>query len=217
VPGADFLPLAHLEFFGFGIVIAGYAVGTRLGMEPPSLLRWIRDHVSAAYALVLVPAASLVAIAHLWGDGGLQWRVGALDDRLRFYPYLVAIVLLMTAATLGSARHPRNRWLSSWWLKPLSGLALHVYLWHQLVLGILNRWSGGIDKVDLGSRVVTGAVLVFVAVMGSILVARASQPLTDWPYERYRALHGRLRGRGAKPQPARMRPRRPQVLEPHPS
>lgn len=221
IPGPDYLPLAHLEFFGFGVVIAGYAVGTRLGIEPPPLLRWIRDHVTLSYVLVLVPAASLVAIAAIWGNGSFSWDSGALDDRLRFYPYLVAVVLLMGAATLGSPREPRNRWLSSWWLKPLSGLALHIYLWHQLVLGIMNKVLDregyrGLDHVDLGSRFLTGAVLVLIALMGTILVARISQPLTDWPYEKYRAIKGRMRGRAAPPQPAAIRPAHPKALEPHP-
>jgi peptidoglycan/LPS O-acetylase OafA/YrhL len=128
----------------------------------------------------------------------------------------------MGAATLGSTREPSNRWLSSWWLKPLSGLALHIYLWHQLVLGLINKlldkWGyGGIDKVDLGPRALTGAVLVFVALVGTVLLARASQPFTDWPYERYRAVKGRARGKGAAPQPSHMRPQHPKVLEPHPS
>jgi peptidoglycan/LPS O-acetylase OafA/YrhL len=222
IPGPDYLPLAHLEFLGFGVVIAGYAVGTRLGIQPPSLFRWIRDHVTLSYALVLIPAGALVAIAVIWGDGSFTWASGALDDRLRFYPYLVAIIFLMGAATLGAPRQRSNRWLSSWWMKPISGLALHIYLWHQLVLGLINKlldkWGyGGIDKVDLGPRWFTGLVLVFVALVGTILVARASQPITDWPYEQYRAVKGRLRGRGAAPQPSGNRPLHPKALEPHPS
>lgn len=217
VPAPGFLPLSHLEFFGFGIVIAGYAVGTRLGLEPPAPFRWLRDHTSAAYALMLIPVALLLSIAWAYGDGRLEWTTGSMDDRLRFYPYLLAVVLLMSAAGLGSSREPTNRFLSSWWLKPLSGLALHIYLWHQLVLGIMNRAFGGIDKVDLGPRWLTGAVLVLIAWTGSVLVARASQPLTDWPYEKYRAAKGRLRGRAAAPQPRRLRPERPRILEPHPS
>src|SRR5690606_7772215 len=114
-----------------------------------------------------------------------------------------AIFLLMTAAALGSAGARANRFLSASWFKGLSGLALHIYLWHQLVLGIMNLQFGGLDKADLGSRFVTGFGLVVVALGGSIIVAKMSQPLTDWPYERYRARHGRSRGRGATPAPTR--------------
>lgn len=222
IPGGDYLPLSHLEFFGFGVVIAGYAVGVRLGIEPPSLFRWLRDRPGVSYALVLVPALALVWIAEAFGHGNFTWTTGALDDRLRFYPYLVAIVLLMVPAVLGSARAPSNAWLSSWWMKPVSGLALHIFLWHQCVLDTMNKvfdkaGYGGLDKVNIGGRFLTGTCLTLIALVGSILVARVTQPLTDWPYEKYRAINGRMRGRGAAPQPRRMRPQHPKALEPHPS
>lgn len=217
VPAPTSLPLSHLEFFGFGVVLAAYSVGTRIGIEPPSLFRWLRSHTTAAYALVLVPVAVLAGIGARWGNGTGSWTDGNFEDRLRFFPYLIAIVLLMTAATLGAPSDRSNRWLSSSFFKPLSGLALHIYLWHQLVLGIMNKMFDGIDKVSLGPRFLTGAVLVTCAIGGSFLLARLSQPLTDWPYEKYRAINGRLRGRAAAPQPRRQRPRHPAVLEPHPS
>lgn len=201
------LPLSHLEFFGFGVVIAGYTVGARLGMRPPALIDWLARNAKAAYAMVLVPAVLLALIAVRWGDGSGLWSDGGMEDRLRFFPYLAACVLLMSAAALGSPRDPVNRWLSAKRFKPLSGLALHIYLWHQLVLGIINAILdssvGGIGKLDLGTRFVTGAVLVAVALGGTIVVAWVSQPFTDWPYERFRARHGLLRRGGM----ARERPR----------
>ena len=199
VPQPTSLPLAHLEFFGFGLVTAGYAVATRIGVELPRPIAWLRDNTAVAYGLVLVPVAVLVAIALVFHAGTVNgvWADGSRQDQLRFFPYLAAIILLMTAATLGRPNAPGNHWLSSRWFKPLSALALHIYLWHQLVLGIMNRAFGGLDKVDLGSKFVTGFVIVIGALAGSILVAWMSQPITDWPYQRYRARHGHLRAEGA--------------------
>lgn len=201
VPAPTSLPLSHLEFFGFGVVVAGYTVGMRMGIAPPSFFRWVRRNTTAAYALVLVPAVALALIAEVWGDGTGLWQDGNMEDRLRFFPYLVAIALLMSAAAMGPKRAPANVWLSSRRFKPLSALALHIYLWHQLVLGIMNRLFGGLDKVDFGMRFTTGAGLVLIALLGSITVSWVCQPFTDWPYERYRARHGTLRVRGGPSRP----------------
>jgi peptidoglycan/LPS O-acetylase OafA/YrhL len=198
VPAATFLPLSHLEFFGFGVVTAAYAVGQRAGIDLPSPIRWLKDHVSVSYALLLVPIAGLAITYAVMGDGSGKWAEGDGLDQVRFLFYLPAIVLLMTPAALGSPSASANRWLSSDRFKPLSALALHVYLWHQLVLGIMNRWFGGLDKVDLGPRVVTGTALVASALGGAYLVAWLSQPSTDLPYERYRAAIGRSRNRPAR-------------------
>lgn len=197
VPSPTSLPLSHLEFFGFGVVTAGYTVGARLGIAPPSFFRWVRKHTIHTYALVIVPVLMLAAIAQNWGDGSGLWVDGQIEDRLRFFPYLLAVVLLMSAAAMGTPDVPSNRWLSSKRFKPLSALALHIYLWHQLVLGVMNQLlPNGMGEVDFGPRFVEGAVLVAVALTGSIAVAWVTQPATDWPYERYRSRHGMLRGRG---------------------
>lgn len=199
VPAPTSLPLSHLEFFGFGVVVAGYAVGARSGIAPPSFFRWVRRNTRTAYALVLIPALLLAAIAERWGDGTGLWQDGNIEDRLRFFCYLAAIILLMAAAALGPRDDPANRWLSHKRFKPLSALALHIYLWHQLVLGVLNLMlPNGLGELDFAPRWAEAVVICTVALLGSIAVAWVTQPLTDWPYERYRALHGLLR-RGAPP------------------
>jgi peptidoglycan/LPS O-acetylase OafA/YrhL len=102
---------------------------------------------------------------------------------------------------MGPKRSGANQWLSSSRFKPLSALALHIYLWHQLVLGVMNQLlPNGMGEVDFAPRFVMGAVLVAVALGGSIAVAWVTQPVTDWPYERYRSRHGMLR-RGAPRKP----------------
>ncbi|WP_421118966.1 acyltransferase family protein [Aquihabitans daechungensis] len=199
VPAPSSLPFSHLEFFGFGIVVAGYAVGSRMGISPPSLIRWLRDNSSITYALVLVPVVLLALIGENWGDGSGLWEDGNMEDRLRFFPYLMLVVLLMTAAALGAGRDPANRWLSAKRFKVLSALALHIFLWQQLVLGVLNKIVDGNDKVDLGPRFVTITVMAAVALGATIAVAWVTQPFTDWPYEKYRRRHGTLRRRGAPP------------------
>ncbi|WP_426571813.1 acyltransferase family protein [Aquihabitans sp. McL0605] len=199
VPAPSSLPFSHLEFFGFGIVVAGYAVGSRMGIEPPSLIRWLRDHSSITYALVLVPVLLLAGIGQHWGDGSGLWKDGNMEDRLRFFPYLMLVVLLMTAAALAPSRAKANAWLSQQRFKVLSALALHIFLWQQLVLGVLNKIVGGNDKVDLGPRFLTCLVMVAVALGATIAVAWVTQPLTDWPYEQYRKRNGILRRRGTPP------------------
>lgn len=202
VPAPTSLPFSHMEFFGFGIVMAAYTVGARLGVKPPSFFRWVRRHTGQTYALVLIPVAMLAAIGEIWGDGTGIWQDGNIEDRLRFFPYLLAVVLLMSAAAVGPKDAPSNVWLSSKRFKPLSALALHIYLWHQLVLGVMNlllqdSGSGGLGETDFAPRFVMGIVLAAVALGGTIAVAWVTQPVTDWPYERYRSRHGLLRARGA--------------------
>ena len=202
VPAPTSLPLSHLEFFGFGIIVAGYTVGARMGIAPPSLFRWVRRNTRATYALVLIPAIALAGIAERWGDGTGLWQDGNMEDRLRFFPYLVAVFLLMAAAALGPRNDPANRWLSHKRFKPLSALALHIYLWHQLVLGVLNLMlPHGLGEMDFAPRWIEAVVICAAALFGTISVAWVTQPMTDWPYERYRQLHGLLR-RGAGPSSA---------------
>ncbi|MCB0971308.1 MAG: acyltransferase [Acidimicrobiales bacterium] len=203
VPAPTSLPFSHMEYFGFGIVVAAHTVGARLGVAPPSFFRWVRRHTTETYVLVLIPVLMLAAIGEIWGDGSGIWSDGNIEDQLRFFPYLLAVILLMSAAAVGPRDDPSNRWLSAKRFKPLSALALHIYLWHQLVLGVINRLlqtpdgSGGIGEVDFAPRFVMGVVLVAVALGGTIAVAWVTQPVTDWPYERYRSRHGLLRARGA--------------------
>jgi peptidoglycan/LPS O-acetylase OafA/YrhL len=207
VPAPSSLPFSHLEFFGFGIVVAGYSVGSRLGIQPPSLIRWLRDNSSITYALVIIPVLVLLGIGEHWGDGSGLWKDGNMEDRLRFFPYLVAVVLLMTAAALAPQRDRANAWLSDKRFKVLSALALHIFLWQQLVLGVLNKIVDGNDKVDLGPRAFTCLVMVAVALGATIAVAWVTQPLTDWPYEQYRRRHGILRRRSSVQARTRRGPR----------
>lgn len=202
VPAPTSLPLSHLEFFGFGIIIAGYTVGARMGIAPPSAIRWVRKNTRLTYALVLVPVVLLALIAEQWGDGSGIWQDGNMEDRLRFFPYLIAVFLLMAAAALGPRNDPANRWLSHKRFKPLSALALHIYLWHQLVLGVLNLMlPNGLGELDFAPRAIEVTVIAAAALLGTISVAWVTQPMTDWPYERYRQVHGLLR-RGAGPSTA---------------
>lgn len=197
-PAPTSLPLSHLEFFGIGVVIAGYTVGARLGIAPPRFFFWARPRTTLLYALVLIPAAMEALIAARWGDGTGLWQDGNMEDRLRFFPYLIAVGLLMSAAALGPRVASANLWLSHKRFKPLSALALHIYLWHQLVLGVMNQLlPNGMGQTDFGPRWFMVIVLAAVALGGTIAVAWVSQPLTDWPYERYRARHGLLRAKGA--------------------
>lgn len=106
VPAPTSLPLSHMEFFGFGVVIAGYTVGIRAGIAPPSPLRWVRKNTRTTYALVLIPMVMLAGIAEKWGDGTGLWQDGNVEDRLRFFPYLIAVFLLMAAAAIGPATIP---------------------------------------------------------------------------------------------------------------
>ena len=194
VPQPTSLPLSHLEFFGIGVIIASCTVGVRLGVKPPSFFVWARRNTTLAYGLVLIPVAALAAIAAIWGDGTGLWKDGNLEDRLRFFPYVPAVLLLMSAAALGPRANRSNVWLSHKRFKPLSALALHIYLWHQFVLGVINLLlPHGIGDVDLGPRWLTGLVLVAMALGGTIAVAWVSQPFTDWPYEQYRKRKGMLR------------------------
>lgn len=201
VPAPTSLPLSHLEFFGFGVVVAAHTVGIRSGIAPPQFFRWVRKHTTATYALVLIPVVLLAAIGQYYGDGTGQWQDASTEDALRFFPYLAAVILLMSAAAIGSRHHPSNRWLSAQRFKPLSALALHIYLWHQLVIGVINLMpANGIGEMDWGPRWVEGFTVCLAALLGTISVAWVTQPATDWPYERYRSRHGLLR-RGAPSRP----------------
>lgn len=76
-------------------------------------------------------------------------------------------------------------------------MALHIYLWHQLVLGVLNLMlPNGLGELDFAPRWIEAIVICAAALFGTISVAWVTQPFTDWPYERYRSRHGLLR-RGA--------------------
>jgi peptidoglycan/LPS O-acetylase OafA/YrhL len=203
IPAPSSLPVSHLEFFGFGLITAAYAVGARHGIAPPAFVRWVRRNTDRTYLLTLIPFAMLALIAQRWGDHSGLWQDGNIEDRLRHFPYLFATALLMTAATLGRRDSVGNRFLASGRFKWLSALALHVYLWHQLVIGVINNLiPNGIGELDFAPRFVMGVVMVAVAVAGSIAVAWVSQPLTDQFYERYRQRHGMLRAAGAPPEMA---------------
>lgn len=191
VPYPTALPLSHLEFFGFGVVVAAYAVGMRNGVRPPEVILWLRSNTAASYALFVLPVALLWLVAALNGDGSGAWVPGDVQDQLRFPLYLVAIVLLMVPAGLGRRRDPANAFLSHPRFRFLSSLALHIYLWHQLVLGLLNRALGGLDKVDYGGRFATGVVLCALALGGTVLLSWATLPATEYLYQRYRRRHGR--------------------------
>ncbi|HWJ97424.1 MAG TPA: hypothetical protein VNQ33_04645, partial [Acidimicrobiales bacterium] len=54
---------------------------------------------------------------------------------------------------------------------------------------------------DFAPRWIEAVVICAAALFGTISVAWVTQPMTDWPYERYRQLHGLLR-RGAGPSSA---------------
>lgn len=194
VPAPTALPLSHLEFFGFGVVVAGYAVGMRNGIAPPRLFLRLRNDTTTSYVLFLVPVLLLVTLSSVEGNGTGAWAPGDVQDQLRFPLYFVAIVLLMTAAGLGRSTDPQNAFLGSSRFKWLSGLALHIYLWHQLVLGLMNRALGGLDKVDIGSRFTSGLWLCILALAGTVLLSWVSLPVTDYLYHRYRRLHGASSG-----------------------
>lgn len=188
---APVLPLSHLEFFGFGVIMAAYSVGARHRVRPPRLVLWVRRNPATTYILFLVPAIVLAVSAQMLGDGSGAWTIGDAQDHLRFPLYLIAIVLLMSAATIGPSDDSTNRFLSSPRFKFLSSLALHIYLWHQLVLGMMNKWLGGLDQVDWGGRFLTGLLLCLLALGGTIALSWATLPATEYLYQRYRRRHGR--------------------------
>lgn len=191
VPYPPVLPPSHLEFLGLGIIVAAHAVGVRNGVRPPAPIRWVRANTSTTYILFLVPVLILVMLAQSAGDGTGAWGIGDIQDHARFPIYLVAIALLMVPAAFGPSTNPTNRFLGARRFKFLSSLALHIYLWHQLVLAMMNKALGGLDRVDLGGRFLTGTVLCAVAIALTVLLSWVTLPVTEFLYQRYRRRHGR--------------------------
>ena len=72
------------------------------------------------------------------------------------------------------------------------------------MLGVLNLMlPGGLGELDFAPRWIEAIVICTATLLGTIAVAWVTQPFTDWPYERYRQVHGLLRRGAGSPTPVR--------------
>lgn len=189
-PGATALPISNLDYYGLGIFLAAANTRERMRLPLSAPVDWLRRHQGMAWSVFLVGCALMNFIAHRAGES-----FSPEEDISRYGLYTVMVVCLMVAVVLGDQRSRTNRFLATKWFGWFGLLSLHLYLWHQLLLGAFDRYVTRTAEVRLGTRFTTGLLLAALAVVVAVAVSAAFQPLLDWPYRRWRNISPAAVGR----------------------
>lgn len=193
-PGATSLPISNMDFYGFGMLLAIWSIPHGEHRVIPKLVDRIRRTPKVAAIVAAGSALAMVAIA-VYPDRSS----GASEDIQRYLIYGVIVVPLMITACLGAPDRGFNRFLSSSRWNRLAVLSLHMYLWHQLVLGGFDRYVTEITGVQIGSRFTTGVILCTGAIVITTLWSALLRPVLDAPAKRWIKLVPRPAEAGPKP------------------
>ncbi|MCB1030352.1 MAG: CocE/NonD family hydrolase [Acidimicrobiales bacterium] len=197
-PGATSLPVSNLDYYGLGILLAAASLAERNSMKIPSATNWLRLRPKAATAVVVIGAIGMNLIANKPGQTLSRW-----EDVQRYGLYSFITAPLMVVMVLGVQDRSFNRVLGSPRWNFFATLSLHLYLWHQLVLGGFDHYITEIANVDLGTRFITGLVLVTGAIATTTAWSALLRPALDAPYSRWSKLFPRP---GDQPLPQWVRP-----------
>ena len=181
VPAATSLPISNLDYYGFGILLAAASVAERRNQRLPNFVEGIRNRPWLAPAALIIGLAAMNVVARHPGQS-----FSPREDIGRYALYTLMVVPLMIVMVLGDQH---RGWVgklgsSKWtWLAMLS---LHVYLWHQLFLGVFDRYVTKIDSVPhLGPRFTTGAAIAAAAGIITLTWSALTRPVLDLPYRRW--------------------------------
>jgi peptidoglycan/LPS O-acetylase OafA/YrhL len=200
-PGATSLPVSNMDYYGFGILLAIGSLREHGGLGLPRPVDWLRRRPAVALAVLAAGAAAMNLVANVAGTTQSRW-----EDVQRYGVYSLIVVPFMLVMALGYQDRSYNRWFSSrrWGLLAL--LSLHVYLWHQLVLGGFDRYVTEAAAVQIGSRFTTGVIMATGAVLVTVAWSALLRPVLDRPYLRWS--HSLPRPADAAPAPGWLRPAR---------
>ncbi len=176
VSTATALPVSNLDYYGFGILLAAASVAERGGVRLPGPVQWLRRRPQVAGAALVVGFVAMLFVAHH------PDYFTPNEDLGRYALYTVMVVPLMTVMVLGDQRRGFNRWLGDRRWQPLAVLSLHVYIWHQLLLGGFDRYVTEIADVRYGPRFTTGAILMVGAIVATVAWSWLLRPVLDRPY-----------------------------------
>ena len=193
-PGATSLPVSNMDFYGFGMLLAVWSVPHGERRVVPKAVDFLRRTPAVAG---VVAAGAVVAMAMIAKDPGAS--SGPHEDIQRYLIYGAVVIPLMILTTLGSSERGFNRMLSSPRWNRLAILSLHMYLWHQLVLGGFDRYVTDIADVRIGSRFTTGLILCTGAVVATALWSAIWRPALDAPSARWSKLIPRPVEAGPRP------------------
>lgn len=180
VPGATSLPISNLDFYGLGILLAVLSIRERSQLPIPAPVDWLRRRPPVAFAITTV---ALVTLA--WVAKKPDQLFDPHETVIRYALWTVAAVPLMTYLLLGVQDRGANKWLSAPRFFWLSVLSLHIYLWHQLLLGAFDRYVTEIADVRYGPRFTTIAVLAAVMVVATVGLSALLRPVLDLAYRRW--------------------------------
>ena len=179
-PGATSLPVSNLDYYGFGILLALATLREERGRALPRAVDWVRGRPWVALVVLAVGAIAMNEVARAPGATS-----GAIEDMQRYGVYSVMVVPFMIVMCLGDADRSFNRWFSSTRWNHLALISLHVYLWHQLVLGGFDRYVTEVAEVRIGTPLTTGVILCIGAVGATVAWASLLRPGLDAPYRRW--------------------------------
>ena len=198
-PGATSLPVSNMDYYGFGILLGVWSLRERHGLAMPRPVDWLRRRWVLALAVVLSAVGLMRLVANSPFTNTSHW-----EDVQRYAVYTWMVVPLMIVMCLGFQDRGFNRWFSSARWGFLALLSLHIYLWHQLVLGAIDRYAFRVNAVEFGPRFTTGLVMCAAAVGITIAWSALLRPGLDSPYKRWSKLIPRPAQLG--PYPGWLRP-----------
>ncbi|MCU1372123.1 MAG: Cocaine esterase [Ilumatobacteraceae bacterium] len=198
-PGATSLPCSNLDYYGFGILLAVASLREHNGLAIPRPVDWIRRRWWFAMAVLAVGIVAMNLVANVAGTTQSGW-----EDVQRYGVYSVMVVPFMIVMVLGFQDRGYNKWFSSARWGFLALLSLHVYLWHQLILGGIDKYWFNVASVRIGPRLTTGIVMCVLAAGLTIAWSAVLRPILDQPGDRWSRLVPRPADAG--PHPRWMRP-----------
>ncbi|MEZ5178605.1 MAG: acyltransferase family protein [Acidimicrobiales bacterium] len=179
VNAATALPISNLDFYALGIFVSVATLWERAGLKLPEPVAYVRERPWLALG-GMVLGATVIALA---ATDPAVWTPE--QDVLRYLMYTVMAGGAMTYFVLGDQRSAANTWFGDRRWGWLAILSLHLYLWHQLVLGGFDRYVTEVAELHIGPRFTTGLAVWVGAVAITVAISAALRPVLDWPYARW--------------------------------
>lgn len=179
VNAATSLPISNLDFYALGIFVSVATLWERAGLKLPEPVVYVRERPWLALGGMAI-GATVIALA---ATDPAVWTPE--QDVLRYLMYTLMAGGAMIYFVLGDQRSPANTWFSDRRWGWLAVLSLHLYLWHQLMLGGFDRYVTEVAELHIGPRFTTGLAVWAGAVLATVAVSAALRPVLDWPYARW--------------------------------
>ncbi len=198
-PSATSIPIANLDYYGFGILLAVGSLRERAGLGLPRWVDQLRRLPSLGLGVLVFGSVVMGVLARHPGT-----NFSPTEDVQRYALYSMMVVPFMVVLVLGRQDGGYNRRLASARWAWLGALSLHVYLWHQGILGVFDRYVTELAKLEIGTRWLTAIIVAGGALVLTIAWSALTRPALDRPYARWsKALP---RPADAAPLPAWTRP-----------